>query len=68
MLASKNLPQPLTQASQGHHWVRVLAAELALRLREARETVPALWPKSIVLHVRQGQLTTNIFFFSMPIR
>ncbi|GBE88531.1 N-acetyltransferase eso1 [Sparassis crispa] len=54
MLASKNLPQPITQTSQGHHWIRVLAAELALRLNEARESNSALWPKSIVLHVRQG--------------
>ncbi|EKM58471.1 uncharacterized protein PHACADRAFT_140428 [Phanerochaete carnosa HHB-10118-sp] len=54
MLASKNLPQPIVTASQGHHWIRVLAAELALRLREARESIPALWPKSLVLHVQQG--------------
>ncbi len=54
MLASKNLPHPIVKASQGHHWIRVLAAELALRLKEAREAIPALWPKSIVLHVRQG--------------
>ena len=54
MLASKNLPQPIVKTSQGHHWIRVLAAELALRLKEARESIPALWPKTIVLHVRQG--------------
>ncbi|KAI0636227.1 hypothetical protein C8Q77DRAFT_629149 [Trametes polyzona] len=54
MLASKNLPQPITKASEGYHWIRVLAAELALRLNEAREGNPALWPKTIVLHVRQG--------------
>ncbi|THH26302.1 hypothetical protein EUX98_g7885 [Antrodiella citrinella] len=59
MLASKNLPQPIVKTSQGKHWIRVLAAELALRLREARETVPALWPKSIVLHVRQGYETSR---------
>ncbi|KAI0671921.1 DNA/RNA polymerase [Trametes maxima] len=53
MLASKNLPQPITKATQGHHWIRVLAAELALRLNEAREANPALWPKTIVLHIRQ---------------
>ncbi|KAJ3557229.1 hypothetical protein NM688_g1585 [Phlebia brevispora] len=57
MLASKNLPKPITKAEEGHHWIRVLAAELALRLREARESIPALWPKSIVLHVRQGYET-----------
>lgn len=56
MLASKNLPQPIVKTSQGHHWIRVLAAELALRLREARETDPALWPKTIVLHARQGKM------------
>ncbi|KAI8982702.1 DNA/RNA polymerase [Trametes punicea] len=57
MLASKNLPQPITKATQGYHWIRVLAAELALRLNEAREGNPALWPKSIVLHIRQGYET-----------
>lgn len=54
MLASKNLPQPITKATQGYHWIRVLAAELALRLNEAREANTALWPKTIVLHIRQG--------------
>lgn len=54
MLACKNLPNAITKASQGHHWIRVLAAELALRLREAREEMPALWPKTLVLHARRG--------------
>ncbi|KAG5645533.1 hypothetical protein DXG03_005808 [Asterophora parasitica] len=54
MLASKNLPTPITNASEGYNWIRVLAAELALRLNEARETCPNLWPKTIVLHARQG--------------
>ncbi|CDO76995.1 hypothetical protein BN946_scf184298.g22 [Trametes cinnabarina] len=57
MLASKNLPQPITKATQGYHWIRVLAAELALRLNEAREGNLALWPKTIVLHIRQGYET-----------
>jgi DNA polymerase eta len=54
MLASKNLPQPVTKAAEGHHWIRVLAAELALRLNDAREVNPNLWPKTIVLHARKG--------------
>ncbi|KZT73514.1 DNA/RNA polymerase [Daedalea quercina L-15889] len=54
MMAAKNLPNPITKPSQGPHWIRVLAAELALRLREAREETPALWPKTLVLHVRLG--------------
>ncbi|EIW57746.1 DNA/RNA polymerase [Trametes versicolor FP-101664 SS1] len=59
MLASKNLPQPITKATQGYHWIRVLAAELALRLNEAREANTALWPKTIVLHIRQGYETSK---------
>lgn len=54
MLASKNLPQPITKSAEGHHWIRVLAAELALRLNEARDADPGLWPKSVVLHIQQG--------------
>ncbi|TCD64901.1 DNA-directed DNA polymerase eta rad30 [Steccherinum ochraceum] len=54
MLASKNLAQSVEKTSQGHHWIRVLAAELALRIREAREAIPALWPKTIVLGIGQG--------------
>ena len=56
MLASKNLPKPITKAAEGQHWLRVLAAELALRLNEAREADPALWPKTIVLHIRKGEM------------
>lgn len=55
MLASKNLPKPITNASEGFHWIRVLAAELALRLTDARKSHPNLWPKSIVLHARKGK-------------
>ncbi len=54
MLASKNLPKPITKPSEGHHWIRVLAAELALRLNDAREVNPKLWPKTLVLHARKG--------------
>jgi DNA polymerase eta len=56
MLASKNLPKPITNASEGFHWIRVLAAELALRLNDARKTTPNLWPKTLVLSARKGIL------------
>jgi len=52
MMASKNLPRPITKFSEGPHWLRVLAAELALRLNEVREADPSVWPKTIVLHAR----------------
>lgn len=54
MLASKNLPRPITKSSEGNHWIRVLAAELALRLSDARQLSQHLWPKTIVLHARRG--------------
>ncbi|KAF7773411.1 hypothetical protein Agabi119p4_5578 [Agaricus bisporus var. burnettii] len=54
MLASKNLPKPIKNTSEGHHWIRVLAAELALRLNDAREENPNLWPKTLVLHARRA--------------
>lgn len=54
MLASKNLPKAITKPSEGQHWIRVLAAELALRLNDARQLSPNLWPKSLVLHARKG--------------
>ncbi|KAL4062234.1 hypothetical protein J3A83DRAFT_4146174 [Scleroderma citrinum] len=59
MLASKNLPKPITDPADGQHWIRVLAAELALRLKDAREEVPTLWPKTIVLHARKGYETSR---------
>ena len=55
MLAAKNLPQAITKAAEGHHWIRVLAADLALRLNDARDSNPALWPKTIVLGIRRGK-------------
>lgn len=60
MLASKNLPKPITKPSEGRHWIRVLAAELALRLNDARQLSPNFWPKSLVLHARKGKPRTSI--------
>jgi len=59
MLASKNLPKPITKVSEGYHWIRVLAAELALRMNEARQAAPNIWPKTLVLHARRGELPVN---------
>lgn len=55
MLASKNLPKPITKPSEGYQWIRVLAAELALRLNDARQISPNLWPKTLALHARKGE-------------
>ncbi|CAK5268628.1 unnamed protein product [Mycena citricolor] len=55
MLASKNLPHPVTQLADGYPWIRVLAAELALRLIEARTTAPNMWPKTLVMGARNSR-------------
>lgn len=54
MNASKNLPKPITKPEEGPHWLRMLAAELAIRLTEAREQTPGLWPRTISLHASRG--------------
>ncbi|KAF9266589.1 DNA/RNA polymerase [Marasmius fiardii PR-910] len=59
MLASKNLQRPITKSSDGQHWIRVLAAELALRLNDARKANLHLWPKTLVIHARRGYEVTR---------
>jgi DNA polymerase eta len=54
MLASKNTRPNLTTKAQVIHWLRVLASELSVRLLEARDLEPTIWPKTLVLHLRQG--------------
>ncbi|KIJ23819.1 hypothetical protein M422DRAFT_94566, partial [Sphaerobolus stellatus SS14] len=54
MGASKNLQQPVTHPSEGAHWLRILAGELAYRLREARDENPTLWPKTLGLHISEA--------------
>ena len=54
MLASKNINPVITTREAGYHWLAVLAGELYVRLRDAREVTDGLWPKSIVLGTRQG--------------
>ncbi|KAG8970257.1 DNA-directed DNA polymerase eta rad30 [Tulasnella sp. 419] len=54
MMASKNVRPNITKHDQAVHWLRVLSSELAVRLQEGRERAPSLWPKTLVLHVRQA--------------
>ena len=54
MLASKNVLPAMTDISHGATVVKLLAGELALRLREARELSPHLWAKTLVLSWRIG--------------
>ncbi|KAG8934775.1 DNA-directed DNA polymerase eta rad30 [Tulasnella sp. 417] len=54
MLASKNVRPNITKPVEVTHWLRVLASELCVRLIEARERTPAIWPKTLVLGFRQA--------------
>lgn len=54
MLASKNTRPPVTTPDEGLHWIKILAGELSVRLREAREVTPGIWPKTIALGYRTG--------------
>ena len=56
-MASKNLPRAITKLSEGPHWLRVLAAELALRLNELRASDVSVWPKTIVLQARHRMIS-----------
>ena len=54
MLASKNIIPPIATYDQGLSWIDLLAGELNVRLREAREIAPGVWPKTISLTWRTG--------------
>lgn len=54
MLASKSIRPAVTSPQQGHQWLSILAGELNVRLRQSREIMPGLWPKTLVLSYRQG--------------
>lgn len=54
MLASKNIIPGVFRAEEGLPWIDLLAGELNVRLTEARDFDPGLWPKTIVLSWRVG--------------
>lgn len=62
MLASKNVSPLVRTREDGLHWLSVLAGELYVRLRDAREISEGLWPKSLVLGTRQGRLPFHVLY------
>ncbi|CAE6518915.1 unnamed protein product [Rhizoctonia solani] len=54
MMASKNVRPAITTTEQARHWLAVLSAELAVRLTDARKVNTTVWPRTLVLHIRQG--------------
>ncbi|BGP16689.1 hypothetical protein JCM10213_000394 [Rhodosporidiobolus nylandii] len=47
MLSSKNFRPYISTYGEVYHWLQILATELHLRLSDARERSPGLWPKTI---------------------
>ena len=64
MLASKNTRPAVNTPAQGMHWIGVLGGELNVRLRDAREINPGLWPKTLVLGTRTG-MSSPLYSFSL---
>lgn len=59
MLASKNIRPAVKDYEMGIHWIGILAGELNVRLRDAREINSGLWPKTLVLGHRTGKLDND---------
>ncbi|CBQ67489.1 related to DNA polymerase eta [Sporisorium reilianum SRZ2] len=70
MLASKSVRPAITRPEEAIHWLGILATELAIRLREAREERLNLWPKTLVLrYIRAGSVPRSrqtAFAFTNP--
>ncbi|KDN34789.1 DNA/RNA polymerase [Tilletiaria anomala UBC 951] len=57
MLASKNVRPPIRKTADAMHWLSILSTELAIRLREAREDMPNLWPRTLIFRfLRAGDV------------
>ncbi|CEQ42593.1 SPOSA6832_04423 [Sporobolomyces salmonicolor] len=54
MLSSKNFRPTISKYSEVLHWINILATELHLRLSDAREASPGLWPKTITFTHRSA--------------
>ncbi|GAA5912334.1 hypothetical protein JCM5296_006838 [Sporobolomyces johnsonii] len=54
MLSSKNFRPTISKYSEVLHWLNILATELHLRLVDAREASPGLWPKTITFTHRSA--------------
>lgn len=49
MLASKNVTPPIRTTREAQKWLGILSNELCVRLKEAREEMPSLWPSTLTL-------------------
>ncbi|GAA5999791.1 hypothetical protein JCM10207_005912 [Rhodosporidiobolus poonsookiae] len=66
MLSSKNFRPYISKYSEVFHWLNILATELHLRLTEAREDSPGLWPKTITFTHRSPQFVIRSHQIPFP--
>ncbi|CAO1620665.1 unnamed protein product [Sympodiomycopsis kandeliae] len=59
MLASKNVKPPIRTQKEAQRWLSILSLELSVRLKEAREESPTLWPSTIVLRYLKSRETAR---------
>ncbi|GAA5939375.1 DNA-directed DNA polymerase eta [Sporobolomyces koalae] len=66
MLSSKNFRPLIHRYGEVIHWLNILATELHLRLTEAREDSPGLWPKTITFTHRSPTFVIRSHQASFP--
>ncbi|GAA5913650.1 DNA-directed DNA polymerase eta [Sporobolomyces salmoneus] len=66
MLSSKNFRPYIYHYSEVIHWLNILATELHLRLTDAREESPGLWPKTITFTHRSPTFVIRSHQSSFP--
>ncbi|GAA5979667.1 hypothetical protein JCM5350_003804 [Sporobolomyces pararoseus] len=66
MLSSKNFRPYIYKYSEVIHWLNILATELHLRLTDAREESPGLWPKTITFTHRSPTFVIRSHQSSFP--
>ncbi|GAA6014594.1 hypothetical protein JCM11491_000162 [Sporobolomyces phaffii] len=66
MLSSKNFRPYIYTYGEVIHWLNILATELHLRLTDAREESPGLWPKTITFTHRSPTFVIRSHQSSFP--
>lgn len=66
MLASKNVKPPIRTLQEAQRWISILSLELCVRLKEAREESPNIWPSTMVLRYLKAGETARSRQSSFP--
>lgn len=66
MMSSKNFRPSISSWEEGIHWLKILSTDLLARLNEARTITPGIWPKTIVIHKRDGNYASTAKQIAFP--